>query len=408
MKRLFFLLLTFLFCSAGNAAELQKIDFMGQKVVLTGEKLANGFCRDFLFHIEGDAAPYMLNPDVAGGYYPELKIVKLRENEEQLFLSVRQGGQNATSEYRIFAMKNNKLKPIFEATESAGMISSVNLDGEKMQVVLLDGVKQDIELDKKIWEKIDNDFLRGYEPNFVGFHNLMPYDKEGDGIDELYATQRIEMAGQELGYVAVRMDLQKDDSWKMSHYVLQLPTIADKNTEAINRGVTTSFYEIHSEKIYIEEAQGAIPKFYCQNENVSEKVNKNFKEFYIKNLKQLFGNNESMGYEIIIAHDNILSVRFIGSDAKKNNFLHIEPSTGRVMTIEDMFTISKDFLKTMTILSPTRYKYKKKDLGNWFIKGVKLNVILDEDGKQRAETFSLSAFEQFLSPNNHILEKKVD
>jgi len=74
-----------------------------------------------------------------------------------------------------------------------------------------------------------------------------------------------------------------------------------------------------------------------------------------------------------------------------------------------MFTISSGFLKRMSELSPSKRKYKEKDLRNWYMKDTSLYVVLDEGTKQRAEQFKLGAFEEFLNPKNEILhvnEKK--
>ncbi|MBQ0066691.1 MAG: hypothetical protein KBS60_00665 [Phascolarctobacterium sp.] len=407
MKKFVMLIVLLFVTNFVNAAELGKIEYNGHKVTLFGEKLDSGFCYDFLLRVETEGAPYMVNPAVTGGYYPDLKLVKLSADEQQLFFSVRQGGQNSISEYRIFADRNNKLKPIFGLTESTGIISSIDLEKNKMQINLLNGVSQSINLNEKIYDKIENDLLKGYKPDFEGMYSLLSYDGDNDGVQELYATQRVDMSGQELCHMAVRMDLQRDDSWKMSHYVLQLPVLSEKD-ENINRGVTTLGYEVYPEKIYVEEANGAIPKFYGIDKKVSKKINDYFCTAYQDNLSDLFGKHAAMGFEIVVSYENILSVRFIGGEKKYNTFLHVNPLTGDILTIEDMFIVSSDFLKTMSILSQSKHKYVKKDLKNWFVKGVQLHVVLDENGAQRAEQFSLAAFESFLSPKNTILQRKVN
>ena len=59
----------------------------------------------------------------------------------------------------------------------------------------------------------------------------------------------------------------------------------------------------------------------------------------------------------------------------------------------------------MSELSPSKHKYTKKDLDNWFMKDVNLSIVLDENGKQRVEQFKLGSFEEFINPKNTILQK---
>lgn len=389
------------------AEEITKVDFDNHKVVLLGDKLPNGYVRNLLLRVETDNVPYTINPDVSGGYWPELKVVTLRKGEQQILFSARQGGQNATSEYRIFAKVKNKLKPVFEATESRGVIREATLGNKELRVSLLNGTEQAIPLNEKIWEKVTNSYDRGYEPSFDGIYSMIARDVDNDGIQELFLTQRIDLANQELGYMAVRMYLQKDESWRMNHYVFQMPTL-NTGTDKLNEGVTTPAYEIHPVKIYIEKAQGAYPVFYGVSDKVAKSINRIWQTVYEPYMNNLFAENAAMGFEVVLSYENILSMRFIGGPDRWNKFVHVDPATGREMGIDSMFIVNNKFLKTMSILSPSNHRYKEKDLKNWFMKGTKVHILYEEDGKQKAEQFALSAFEGFLRPDNQILQKKVD
>jgi len=300
------------------------------------------------------------------------------------------------------------LKPIFDNTESLGFIKEAVLGEKSLTVCLLDGTRQSIPLSDKIWNRIENFYNRGYEPNYQGLLSLIVYDGDKDGVDELYATQRMELDNTELGYVAARLTLQKDDSWKMSQYVLQMPS-EPKDDDALNGGLENDFYQIYTERIYLPKGQGAYPCFYCKNKDVMDKVNASLKTEYGEDFRNLFVKNASMGFEVIISYEKILSIRFIGGTPRRNHFLHLDPRNGKHLTLRNMFIVNSGFLKRMSELSPSKHKYKEKDLHNWYMKDTSLFVVLDEGTKQRAEQFKLGAFEEFLHPKNEILhvnEKK--
>ena len=387
------------------AEEIGKVNFNNHAVTLTGDRLSNGFCRDFLMKVDRESAPYWVNLGVEGGYWPELKILQLKPEEKQLFFTARQGGENATTEYRIFAERKGKITSIFSGTESLGLIQKVALDENKLQVQLLDGTQQSIPLPDKIWEKIENFYNRGYEPNYQGLYSLVAYDSNGDGVEELYAAQRIELNNVDLGYVAAQLEIQTDDSWKMSHYVLQMPSVP-KEGDRVNVGTVNDFYEIYPEKIYIPHGQCAYPHYYTRDKQLQQKINALIGREYAQDLRELFTDKVPMGFETVLSFEKICSLRFIGGKVKRNHFLHFDPLTGKEITLRDMFKISKPMLAMMTKTSPSKHKYQEKDLQNWFMKDTTITFVLEENGKQRAEEFKLGTFEKYLSPKNTILQKK--
>lgn len=457
------------------AENLETIKLNDKNIILSGERLDNGYCHDFVLEMDrGDNAPDRVVMNVNGGYWPRMMTICLRPGEEQLFFEARQGGDKATTEYRIFAIrkgvrellkkkdsdkkeyikqeetkkveeqpvakdknveadvskvvekndskdvKNSKekekakpverdiLRAIFDNTESMGLIKQVSFGEKSLTVCLLDGTKQTISLSDKIWNRIENFYNRGYEPNYQGLLSLNIYDADNDGVDELYATQRMELDNTELGYVAARLTLQKDDSWKMSQYVLQMPS-DPKDSDDLNAGLENDFYRIHTERIYLPKSQGAYPRFYCENRVVMGKINDVLQAEYKEDLRNLFAKNASMGFEVILSYEKILSIRFIGGAPRRNHFLHIDPRNGKYITLQNMFIIRSGFLKRMSELSPSKRKYKEKDLRNWYMKDTSLYIVLDEGEKQRAEQFKLGAFEEFLNPKNkilHVNEKK--
>ncbi len=395
-----------LLCSAVNVsgAELANTELDKHKITLMGETMKNGFHHDFLLRVDRESVPYPVTLEVDGGYWPQMKIIQLKKDEKQLFFSARQGGSNATTEYRIFAHRKDKLTPILSQRESFGLIQEATLDEKKLNVKLIDGTKQTIPLADKIWDKISNYYNRGYDPNFQGFLSIVPFDCDKDGVDELFACQRIELNNTELGYVAARLNLQKDDSWKMNHYVLQMPSIPNEK-DKLNKGVETIIYEIYPERIYIERANAGFPRFYAKDKTVAQKVNGLFEREYKPDLEKLFSQNAAMGFEIVLAYEKILSLRFIGGSNRYNHFLHINPVTGEEIVLNDVFKTDSAFLKRMSELSPSKHKYTRKDLDNWFMKDVNLSVVLDEKGKQRAEQFKLGSFEEFIRPKSGILQK---
>lgn len=448
------------------AENLEIIKLNDKNIILSGERLDNGYCHDFVLEMDrGDKAPDRVVMNVNGGYWPRMMTICLRPGEKQLFFEARQGGDKATTEYRIFAVRKGVrelpkqdekakttekqsvkkgknidgtaaskvvqkndgkdakkpeekekpkpverdiLKAIFDNTESMGLIRQASLGEKSLTVCLLDGTKQSIPLSDKIWNRIENFYNRGYDPNYQGLLSLNVHDADNDGVDELYATQRMELDNTELGYVAARITLQKDDSWKMSQYVLQMPS-EPKDDDALNAGLENDFYQIHTERIYLPKGQGAYPRFYCDNRVVMDKIDAALEAEYSDDLRNLFAKNASMGFEVMLSYEKILSIRFIGGAPRRNHFLHLDPRNGKYITLKNMFTINSGFLKRMSELSPSKRKYKEKDLRNWYMKDTSLYVVLDEGTKQRAEQFKLGAFEEFLNPKNEILhvnEKK--
>ncbi|MCQ2362728.1 MAG: hypothetical protein MJ041_00170 [Acidaminococcaceae bacterium] len=440
------------YCHAGV---LKNINFQGRDVRLLGDCLNNGYCHNFVLEMDrGNMAPDRVMMNVQGGYWPRMKIVSLGKDEEHLFFEVRQGGDGSTTEYRIFALRKgvrelpkqvepgkkveakgkggsaakedskavkksepkkkvkpvaqDVLKPVFDNTESLGLIKDVTLGEKSLTVCLLDGTRQTIPLSDKIWSRIENFYNRGYEPNYQGLVSLICHDGDKDGVSELYAVQRMELNGTGLGYVAARLVLQKDDSWKMNQYVLQMPS-DPKDGDALNEGVDNDFYKIYGERIYLPKCQGAYPRFYCEDKDLMDKVNAAFAAEYAKDWDDLFAGNASMGFEVIVSYEKILSVRFIGGIPRWNHFLHLDPRNGKPIGMKSMFHINSEFLRRMSELSPSKHKYQAKDLKNWYMKDTSLFIVLDEGQKQRAEQFKLGAFEDFLNPKNEILhvnEKK--
>lgn len=388
-----------------RAEEIAKTDFNNRAVTITADKLENGYCRDFLMKVERESVPYLVEMGLNGGYWPELKTVQLKPEEKQLFFAARQGGENATTEYRIFGERKGKITSIFSGRESFGLIQKATLTEKQLHVQLLDGTKQSIPLEDRIWEKVENFYNRGYEPNYQGLYSLVPLDSNGDGVHELYAAQRIELNNVDLGYVAAQLEIQKDDSWKMTHYVLQMPSVP-KDGDKVSVGTVNALYEIYPEKIYIPHGQCAYPRYYTKDKKLAEKINGLIRQEYAQDLLDLFDYQSPMGFEVILSYEKICSLRFIGGKVKRNHFLHFDPLTGKEITVEDMFKISKPMLAMMTKTSPSKHKYVKKDLQNWFMKDTTITFVLEENGKQRAEEFKLGTFEKYLSPKNTILQKK--
>lgn len=429
-----------------HAGVLREINFQGRDIRLLGDCLDNGYCYNLVVEMDREnMAPDRVMMNVQGGYWPGMKVVSLAKGEEYLFFEARQGGDGSTTEYRVFAIRkgirelpkqDNRveptglsqqgeanrdgkavkseaqekaktvvrdiLKPVFDNTESLGLIKEVTLGEKSLTVCLLDGTKQTIPLSDKIWDRIENFYSRGYEPNYQGLVSLVSYDADKDGVSELYATQRMELNNTELGYVAARLVLQKDDSWKMSQYVLQMPS-DPKDGDALNEGVDKGVYQIYGERIYLPECQGAYPRFYCEDKVLADKVNAVLAAEYANDWDNLFAKKASMGFEVIISYEKILSVRFIGGTPRRNHFLHFDPRNGEMIGLKNMFYINGGFLRRMSELSPSKRKYRVKDLQNWYMKDTSLFIVLDEGQKQRAEQFKLGSFEEFLNPKNGIL-----
>ncbi len=464
-KRVVLAALLVLSVNCCHAEVLREINFQGKNVRLLGDCLDNGYCHNFVLEMDRDnMAPERVRMNVQGGYWPGMKIISLANGEQHLFFEARQGGDGCTAEYRIFALRkgvrdlpkqekpDNRVEPtglnqqgeterveqkqggdnrdsktakselkkkakpvlrdilktVFDNTESLGVIKEVTLGEKSLTVCLLDGTKQTIPLSDKIWDRIENFYRRGYEPNYQGLVSLICYDADKDGVSELYAAQRMELNDTGLGYVAARLVLQKDDSWKMNQYVLQMPS-EPKDGDALNEGVDNDFYKIYGERIYLPKCQGAYPRFYCRDKNLADKINAVFAAEYGKDWDNLFARNASMGFEVIISYEKILSVRFIGGTPRRNHFLHIDPRNGELIGLKSMFRTNGEFLRRMSELSPSKHKYQMKDLRNWYMKDTSLFIVLDEGQKQRAEQFKLGAFEEFLNPKNeilHVSEKK--
>lgn len=451
-------------CGGAAAQELADVKLGSAKVTLLGDRLDSGFVYNLLLRVDDGVTPYVVDPGVNGGYDPKLMTVKLKKDESQVLLDLAQGAGDAVRECRIFAVRKreaeskertvqseersveskeltaktetgktadgvnadaktgtsqdvskdelqpavSRLTAIFGAEESAGVIREAVLTDHKLRVRLLDGNRQQVAVDPKIWERIENGFARGYMPEYRGLHTLYVSDRDQDGVQELYSSQRIELQGHDLGYIAARLDLQQDDSWKASHYVLQLPPVPNKKEEVLNRGIRTDAYEIRPAKLFVEQGQGAFPEFTGRDKETNARINGEFAKVYAPMLDKLFSRKALMGFEVILAFENILSVRFIGGEPRLNRFVHVDPADGHVLGIQDMFTVNSGFLKRMSELSPSKHKYSKKDLANWFMKDTKLNIILQSGSKQQAEQFTLGQFEEFLSPKNRILAVNKD
>lgn len=431
-------------CGGAAAQELADVKLGQAKVTLLGDRLTSGFVYNLLLRVENEGAvPYVVDPGVNGGYDPKLVTVKLKKDENQVLLDLAQGAGDAVRECRIFAVRKVdagatgkkdsevsaavdsssekkgagkdkvkepvlRLTAIFGPKESAGVIKEVRLTEGRLKVRLLDGMRQQVPVEPKIWERVETAFGRGYVPAYEGLHTLYVGDRDKDGVQELYSAQRIELQDQDLGYIAARLDLQKDDSWKASHYVLQLPSVPKQSEEALNKGVKTDAYEIRPAKVFVEQGQGAYPEFTGRDKTTNERINAVFAGVYKPMLETLFERKALMGFETVLAYENILSVRFIGGEPRLNRFVHVDPADGRELGIDAMFTVNGKFLKHMSGLSPSKHKYKKRDLENWFMKDNKLNIILQSGGKQRAEQFVLGQFEDFLSPKNRILAVNKD
>lgn len=119
-----------------RAEEIAKTEFNNRAVIITADKLENGYCRDFLMKVERESVPYLVEMGLNGGYWPELKTVQLKPAEKQLFFAARQGGENATTEYRIFGERKGKITSIFSGRESFGLIQKATLTEKQLHVQL--------------------------------------------------------------------------------------------------------------------------------------------------------------------------------------------------------------------------------------------------------------------------------
>lgn len=131
-------------------------------------------------------------PSINGGYDCSLEKARFTGRGEQLILSVGQGGDDGSIEYRIIDFADPKaVKEIFTGSDNAGVAATAEFVPDfRSKIAFADG-STNYELlpkEKEFYEQrglydVDGTLLKGYRRPYVGkIHSLVAVDMEQDGI----------------------------------------------------------------------------------------------------------------------------------------------------------------------------------------------------------------------------------
>ncbi len=204
---------------------------------LWGSRLQSGYVDELLLLLKDSGGKLMAAyaPSIKGGYNPLLQAVQVKEPKaegdaaqdaapQQLLLSVGQGAWNVGSEFRIVDFASPKeVAELFDAVDSMGIVVNAAVEDDTLRITLQDGQQ--------------NEALLPQEPEpgkaeFGGLFSLTPYDLDGDGRQELLASQQLTQRGRLLADVGAvwRLRTEADKSeWQRSALTVMTAAPTDKS-----------------------------------------------------------------------------------------------------------------------------------------------------------------------------------
>ena len=365
---------------------------------LWGDRLPNGYANDLLVMLK-DKDKKLLTayaPSIKGGYNCQLQPVKLwagKSARQQLLVSAGQGDWRAPGEYRVLSFANKKkVREVFGAAESMGLVTQAYAKDGKIHVALIDGNKSDL-TPAAGCEVADSKLEYG------GIFSLVAHDVDDDGADELLGCQQLVQKKQPLADVgAIWKQDKKTKEWKQfSLTIMTLAPTPKDNT--VNDGKDFAAGTLLVRKMVVPGGEATFPVFASKDVELQNKMNKLLQEECQEYLEHFYKGEADMAFKVMRADEQILSVQLISG---KSRFIHhqlnVNPKTGEKIRLDEVLNVKdKDLLPLLNVLNTNKnVVYKDKLPDEWYIEGDNLFLMQRIDGVDQVSGFALGNLHKFL------------
>ncbi len=405
--------LALIFCSASAAAaaDTQLAAVQGEingapaRVELWGEMLPGNYADKLMLFFK-DARGQLLSafePSVTGGYNCLLRLVSLDGRNQQVLLAAGRGGVRAGTEFRIVDFTvPKKVQEVFAAAANHGVIDKVSLRGGELRVLFQNGEERTVELAEEDCRRIAES---GRPLEYEGLFSLLPCDIDGDGRDELLSLQKISLGGRELAEAGALWRLDAGQGWLQQDYAL---LAAYGEAGAVNKGATTAKYTVLPRAALLPRGEAALPVIACRDHpGLQNRLNAALEQAFAPYLQQYCRGESELAFQIMRATENMLTFAIIsGREKFTRHYLHLDPQTGREITLQDCFRVRREFRRLLASLNENEaMDFSGGVPQEWYIRDDCLYVQQMVDGEEQMAAFALKDLQNCLKSEKFVNNK---
>ena len=370
---------------------------------LWGDRLPNGYANDLLVLLKDKNKQLITayRPSIKGGYNCLLSAVRVQAEKtakQQLLLSAGQGDWCAPSEYRILSFADaKKVQEIFATPESMGIVSDAYIKENKLQLKLLNEKVENVQPEQGI-------IVHDGKLNFGGLHSLTVWDVDNDGMDELFASQRLVQGKTGLVDIGVEWKRDKENKkWEaMGTTIMTLSASSKGNT--VNDGSDVPVGTILPRRVVVRGGEATFPVFASKDVQLQNKINTLLTQENKAYLQAFYQGEADMAFKVMRADDKLMSLQLIsGKTSFVHHYVNINTQTGEKISIDEVLnTKDKDLLPLLNVLNTNKAViFKDKLPEEWYVEGENLYLMQHVNGRDEMSGFALGNLHKF------ILDKKI-
>lgn len=372
---------------------------------LWGDTLKNGYARKLMLLLKQDGRVIgAYAPSVPGGYNCLLEPVRVKkEGPEQLLLSAGQGDWRAPTEYRVLDFSDlKKIREVFSGAQNVGLIVSAafaDASGSALELKLSDGTINPVELG---FEAFDAAGLY-----YGGLDSLTPYDIDGDGCQELFASQQLATRSRLLLDVGWAFKLSDDGSWQAGGITI-LKNTAGAGSGGINEGHHWAWGSLLARKLVTDFGEATFPVFAGPDPKLQDNINEILGRELAGYLRLFFAGRSDLAFRVLRADSMLLTLQLILSRDGTFSYhsINIDPATGRGLALADILNVKgKGLLKA---LSGSCEKPLTEIPDEWFIKDGRLHLLRGTGGVEDAVIVELEQLSKYLRDKKWLPQKLTD
>lgn len=391
-----------------------------ETVELYGGQMTRGssYRNDFLLLLKGSDSELLTAyvPSINGGYDCSLEKARFTGRGEQLILSVGQGGDDGSIEYRIIDFADPKaVKEIFTGSDNAGVAATAEFVPDfRSKIAFADG-STNYELlpkEKEFYEQrglydVDGTLLKGYRRPYVGkIHSLVAVDMEQDGILELLSLQNISGLNREdlLGKLAGVWSYDGSSGWKLKSKTFY--SGGKNKDDKFHRSYNEKNWRILPRQAVHDSSSVTYPVFTAiAAPEVQNKLNGDFAIIAGPYLQNLATGGCELDYTLTFVSEKFISMVFFGvlDEGEKEIFakipLNIDVQTGAQLALGDVLNLrDADLLPVLRLLTKKdKVDFSKGIPESWYYNGT--NFVFcqrSETGEWLEATVAASDLKKFL------------
>lgn len=365
---------------------------------LWGDRMSNGYANNLLIMLKNENKKLLAayTPSISGGYNCLLQPVRLLADSakgEQLLVSVGIGDWRAASEYRILSFANRKkVREVFGAAESMGIVTKAFVQDGKIELALLDGSESAL-------EPASGSELAEGRIDYGRLHSLTVADVDNDGCDELLGSQQLLQKQRLLADVGAVWKFDKTSrEWKrFSTTIMTVSPSVKDNT--VNDGKDFDGGAVLQRRMVVPGGEATYPLFACRDVKLQNKVNEVLSQECEAYLQQFYQGKADMPFKVMRADAAVLSVQLISGKTKfSHHHVNINPKTGEKLALSDILDVSnKDLPLLLNVLNTNKnVVYTDKLPDEWYIEGKNLFLMQTVDDTEQVSGFALGNLHKYL------------